>query len=85
MKAIAVFMVVCMILFSALAGSGEPLQTEIQKDCCQQMVGNMDCPHQKQDCGHGLCNLRVCHMATGFTAVNPVAVKLFKPLLKNTN
>lgn len=81
MKALATFMVISMVFVSAFAGYNQASQTVIKEDCCLRMGKDTPCPHQKKNCGHGLCTTSLCNNLRGFTAVNQLTLKVFIPSL----
>ncbi|MGY0039377.1 hypothetical protein [Pedobacter sp. NJ-S-72] len=80
MKTLSIFMVICMVFVSV--GNIHTLQVESKKDCCLHMERDLSCPHQKQNCGHGMCNANICYNNLVFTALNSVPVKVLIPLVK---
>lgn len=83
MKAMIVFMVSWLVFVSVLVGISHPVQAVGKKDCCLYMGKGTSCPHQKQNCGHGLCNTSICCSYFGFMAVSSLPVKVCIPFVKS--
>ena len=84
MKVLAIFLISCMITFSALPGKNIVIKPELKKDCCHKQGKNKPCDQSKNDCSkQATCNMLVCSNC-GFLKVDPISIAAVVPVIKET-
>jgi len=83
MKVLALFLIICMVTFSALPGRAVTLNGKLKKDYCHKPVGNAPCNQSKNDCGQDYCNMLACN-SCGFLKADPISIAAVLPIIKET-
>jgi hypothetical protein len=86
MKAIAFFLIICIVSLSAFPARAIPAHTELKKACCHELAKKSPCSHNNQgDCNsRGICNIIVCS-SCGFLKVDPLSIKPIIPIPQELN
>jgi hypothetical protein len=84
MKVLALFLISCMVTFSALPAKTVAFKSELKKDCYHKPMKSSPCNHDKNDCSNQAnCNILACS-SCGFLKVDPISITAVVPIIKET-